>query len=95
MCFSHTHKLTKIVLQVLQFLGYQIVSFDPVNRTMIVVSLILRNVPARFYRSITAFAEVEEPEEMGKSLGTGVNRHRSIARCRGCFDEYRPTGSSL
>ena len=30
------------------------------------------------YRSLNALTEVEEPEEMGESLGTGAHRYRSI-----------------
>ena len=35
-------------------------------------------VTASCYRSLNALTEVEEPAEMGESLGTGAHRHRSI-----------------
>ena len=59
-------------------------------------------VTASCYRSLNTLTEVEEPAEMGESLGTGAHRHRSIlppgvkyVPGRGCFDEYCPTGPSL
>ena len=36
------------------------------------------NVTASCYRSLNALTEVEDPEEIGKSLWTGTHRHRSI-----------------
>ena len=37
-----------------------------------------QTVTASCYRLLNALTEVEEPEEMGKSHGTGAHRHRSI-----------------
>ena len=62
-----------------------------------------RHVTAICYQSLSALTEVEEPEEMGKSLRTGAHRHRSILPPgvkyvpgrRECFNEYCPTGPSL
>ena len=62
----------------------------------------MSHVTTSFCRPLDTLTEVEEPEEMGKSLGTGAHRHRSIlipgvkyVPGRGCFDEYCPTGPRL
>ena len=38
----------------------------------------IKTVTASCYPSLNALTEVEEPAEMGESLGTGAHRHRSI-----------------
>ena len=71
-------------------------SSEPVNSKTEKITVLLRfffllYVTARRDRSPNTLTEVDEPPEMGVSLGTGTHRHRSILPL---MDEIRPLAVS-